>query len=51
MTSLNNGVAQCSFTRQNYLSNVDNYLDITKQYYILTAKGPLRSSFINYFEL
>ena len=46
VTSLMNGVAQCSFTRQNYLPDVNNYLDISKQYYILTATGPLNSSLI-----
>ena len=43
VTSLKNGVAQCSFTRQNYLPDVNNYLDISNQYYILTAYGNLDS--------
>ncbi len=43
VTTYTNGVASCSFTRINYMSNVPNYFDINNQYYILTASGPVIS--------
>jgi len=44
ITSFSNGVAMCSFTRDNYLSNVNNYFDLSGQYHILTAYGSLSGS-------
>jgi hypothetical protein len=46
ITSYINGVATCSFTRINYMSNVANYLNINNKYYILTANGPLDPNII-----
>jgi hypothetical protein len=43
-TSITNGVAQCSFTRLNYINNITRYYDISKPYYILTASGQLNST-------
>ncbi len=47
-TSYTNGVATCSFTRERKLSNIANYFDLNKSYYILTALGPIRSNGIGF---
>ena len=47
-TSYTNGVATCSFTREVKLSNITNYFDLNKSFYILTAYGPIRSSRIGF---
>jgi len=43
VTSYENGVATCSFTRAVNMSDITNYFDLSKSYYILAAYGPLKS--------
>ena len=42
--SLENGVLTCKFTREKFLSNVENYYDLTKEtYFLLVVKGSVSS--------
>ena len=43
VTSYENGVATCSFTRILTMPSVTNYFDLNKSYYILAAYGPVKS--------
>jgi hypothetical protein len=43
VTSYENGVATCSFTRTLTMPSVTNYFDLNKSYYILAAYGPVKS--------
>ena len=43
VTSYENGLATCSFTRAVNMSDITNYFDLSKSYYILAAYGPLKS--------
>jgi hypothetical protein len=44
VTSIQNGVATCNFTRANSLPTVTNYFNQNSQYYLLSATGPLSSN-------
>ena len=47
-TSYINGIASCSFTRELKMTNVTNYFDMSKSYYILAAYGPIKSGVISF---
>ncbi len=47
VTSYENGVATCSFTRTLTMPSVTNYFDLNKSYYILAANGPIFSGSIS----
>ena len=51
VTSFQNGVATCNFTRANSLPAVTNYLNQNSQYYLLSATGPLNTNGLFDYEI